>query len=290
MATIRTHKKENPFVMLDKRLLEDTRLSWEAKGLHAYLMSKPDSWTVNVKHLVKQSRNGRDATYRIVNELIYAGYIERIQERSEDGRLGDIEYIVYETPTHLDPFELPKKTRAKKNEELPHTEIQETVVDPYTGNQYTENTDISNKEVSNNDLKIKRDDDNTHTRESINLLIFEKYKEKITHEQFAIVLDRIPVDKETVNYKNYLVTCVESEIKELARKQSESTRKQQSSTSEDYSQKKKKVKGQAKGRTEGLYVVPDATENQVSEDEFEKMMEFAKRIEEEKNQGKSAVN
>lgn len=282
MATIRTHKtKENPYVMIDKRPLEDTRLSWEAKGLHAYLMSKPDSWTVNVKHLIKQSRNGRDATYRIVNELIYAGYIERVQERSEEGKLGELIYIVYELPTHLDPFELPKKRKTPKEleaEESPHTESQDTVSDPHTEKPYTANTYISNKEVSNNDLKIKRDDDNTLARESINSLIFEKYKEQITYEQFAVILERIPQDKETVNYKSYLVTCVEAEIRELNRKASQSTLKQQAAAGAARSQTKK---GRSSTRThkQPIEIVPyDPEAGTVSPEEFEAMMQKARDI------------
>ncbi len=40
---IRVKKCQNNFVMMDKTFLEDTRLSFKAKGILAYLLSKPDN-------------------------------------------------------------------------------------------------------------------------------------------------------------------------------------------------------------------------------------------------------
>ena len=41
---IRVQKRPSSFVMMDKSFLEDTRLSYKAKGILAYLLSKPDNW------------------------------------------------------------------------------------------------------------------------------------------------------------------------------------------------------------------------------------------------------
>lgn len=43
---IRVKKRPSNFVMMDKTFLEDDRLSYKAKGLLAYLLSKPDDWKV----------------------------------------------------------------------------------------------------------------------------------------------------------------------------------------------------------------------------------------------------
>lgn len=40
MSIVRINKRDNPYVQIDHRVLEDTRLSWKAKGLLAYLLSK----------------------------------------------------------------------------------------------------------------------------------------------------------------------------------------------------------------------------------------------------------
>ena len=60
---IRVRKRPNNFVMLDKTFLEDDRLSFKAKGILAYLLSKPDNWKVIVGNLVKYSKDGKSAVY-----------------------------------------------------------------------------------------------------------------------------------------------------------------------------------------------------------------------------------
>lgn len=87
------------YTALHNAVLSDSRLSWEARGLLAYLLSKPDNWSVYPKHLIKESPNARrDRVYRILDELKSTGYLVRSQERSEGGRMGEVEYVVYDTP------------------------------------------------------------------------------------------------------------------------------------------------------------------------------------------------
>lgn len=89
-------KKENNFVQIDKRILNDKELSWQAKGLHTYLMSLPDNWVVNVSDLKNRSTNGRDSTGAIINELIAAGYVTRQLLQSESGKFEGYDYTIFE--------------------------------------------------------------------------------------------------------------------------------------------------------------------------------------------------
>jgi hypothetical protein len=73
-------------------------LSWKAKGLLGYLLSRPDNWRIIVADLVKQSTDGRDAVYTGLKELINARYIIRERKRLERGRYSSYEYIVLEEP------------------------------------------------------------------------------------------------------------------------------------------------------------------------------------------------
>jgi len=43
--------KYTPYVMLDKRLTENNELSYGARGMMAYLLSKPDNWQVRMADL-----------------------------------------------------------------------------------------------------------------------------------------------------------------------------------------------------------------------------------------------
>lgn len=74
MSVIRIKKKRTPYVTLDTTALNDPRLSFRAKGLHAYLLSKPDDWQVYIAHLEEESpREGKDAIRGAIKELEAAG-------------------------------------------------------------------------------------------------------------------------------------------------------------------------------------------------------------------------
>lgn len=87
------------FTTLSNATLCDTRLSWEARGLLAYLLSKPDNWVVNVKHLVSESSAaGRDKVYSILKELETYGYLTQERSRDESGHWAEMERVVHEMP------------------------------------------------------------------------------------------------------------------------------------------------------------------------------------------------
>jgi hypothetical protein len=85
------------FTIVSNPTITDSRLSWEARGLLVYLLSKPDHWKVNVKHLISESPSaGREKIYRILNELEAAGYITQEQTRCEGGEFSEMERIVHD--------------------------------------------------------------------------------------------------------------------------------------------------------------------------------------------------
>lgn len=67
-------KRENYYVQVDKRGVEDPKLSWAATGLLTYLLGRPSDWKINVEHLKKVKTNGRDSTRNALNNLREAGY------------------------------------------------------------------------------------------------------------------------------------------------------------------------------------------------------------------------
>ena len=92
------------YSILSNSVLTDSELTWEARGLLAYLLSKPDNWKVLPKALVKESpKAGRDKVYRMLEELKCAGYIVAEQMRLEGGQMGGMEYVVYDTPQEQEP-------------------------------------------------------------------------------------------------------------------------------------------------------------------------------------------
>lgn len=103
MSIIRAPRPESNFYLLDKKISEDRRLSWAARGLLVYLLGKPDHWKVSITHLRNETADsakatGRDGVYALLDELVTVGYVVRQQERHADGRMGENHYVVSETP------------------------------------------------------------------------------------------------------------------------------------------------------------------------------------------------
>lgn len=100
MATtiIRTARRQH-FLVICQEALEDSRLSWAARGLLVYLLSRPDNWRIRVEHLRQQAPSGRDVIYKLLNELRQHGYVLRQFVRGDNGQLQGTFYYVHETPS-----------------------------------------------------------------------------------------------------------------------------------------------------------------------------------------------
>ena len=85
---------QKDFTVLYNGVLENPDLSFKAKGLWAYCMSKPDNWQFHVTHLATVSKDGIDAVYSALSELEAAGLVEKSQP-NENGVFGKMDYIIY---------------------------------------------------------------------------------------------------------------------------------------------------------------------------------------------------
>ncbi|MGY2157148.1 hypothetical protein [Pseudomonas tolaasii] len=109
MSIIRAPRPEGNFYLLSKTISEDGRLSWAARGLLVFLLGKPDHWEISVAHLRGETATsakptGRDGVYGLLQELINAGYVQRHQGRQDNGLLGEINYLVSESPLPAQPL------------------------------------------------------------------------------------------------------------------------------------------------------------------------------------------
>lgn len=93
--------KDNPFVMIDNRVFLDENLSWKAKGILGYLLSRPDDWKIIVGDLIKHSTDGKTSVYSGLDELLKHGYIERRERRSKEGQFMPTEYVIHEKPNRV---------------------------------------------------------------------------------------------------------------------------------------------------------------------------------------------
>lgn len=98
----RAKDRDNPYAMIDRAIFEDEALSWKAKGLLGYLLSRPDDWVTRMSDLKKRSKDGIDGTRSAVCELESAGYLKRYRERDEQGQFKGFVVEVHEIPVPED--------------------------------------------------------------------------------------------------------------------------------------------------------------------------------------------
>lgn len=90
---IRKNEGKGRFVRVSNQAVNDSSLSLEARGLLLYLLARPADWQVSVMQLRREFGMGRDRAYRIVNELLDAGYMKRARRRD-----GTMDYWVADEP------------------------------------------------------------------------------------------------------------------------------------------------------------------------------------------------
>jgi hypothetical protein len=118
--TIRRAARRHRFVIVDQAAVEDMRLSWAARGLLAYLLSRPDDWKVLVNDLKRRGNLGRDGIYALLRELRSAGYVRFERQRDLQGRMRGGTYIVSELPSPCPASpETAEPDRAAPNTALP---------------------------------------------------------------------------------------------------------------------------------------------------------------------------
>lgn len=111
MRTIIRAARRHRFTVLDTRVIEDTRLSWAARGVLAYLLSRPDNWRVLAKDLQRRGDLGRDGIYGVLRELRDTGYLRFQRVRDLAGRVTGACYVVSEEPAYAPHPPLPEEAQ-----------------------------------------------------------------------------------------------------------------------------------------------------------------------------------
>jgi len=97
MTTIRVKKDANYFAASNEPF-NDERLSWEARGLMGYLLSKPNDWKVQQKDIMNKGAAGERKIRRMLAELRKAGYMNRIRVTLANNKFDWITEV-YESPS-----------------------------------------------------------------------------------------------------------------------------------------------------------------------------------------------
>ena len=86
------------FTVISNDVLNNTSLSWKAKGIFAYLWSQSDSWNFYEVEVLKHSTDGKASLKAGLKELEFAGYLKRYRVRDGKGFLRESKWILSEEP------------------------------------------------------------------------------------------------------------------------------------------------------------------------------------------------
>ena len=106
--------KRNNFTQISNHLLNDCELSLKAKGLFAYMQSKPENWAFHLQGMQKQLKESRGTIISIINELVTRDYIKKIK-RTKNGKQQVNQYILLADSIQPTQNVQVKKTESKNS-------------------------------------------------------------------------------------------------------------------------------------------------------------------------------
>lgn len=164
MAVCRVEKNRN-YTTMSNYHLRDPNLSNKARGLLSTMLSLPDTWDYTTRGLAKICKDGVDGITAQLKELEQYGYLIRHRIRDSNGRIVDMEYVIYERPHTASP-DTEKPYMVKPDMALPRLETPAQI-----------NIDKTSKEESITDLSNTHSILSDKTRPSVLAALEAKRKE-----------------------------------------------------------------------------------------------------------------
>lgn len=102
IATIHNVRLDSHFTITPNSSAQDPNLSWSAKGLLWYILTRPADWQIHISHLAQiyegsKRGNKTDAIKEIIKELRNNGYVKYTKSRNSTGQWVH-RYDVYPMP------------------------------------------------------------------------------------------------------------------------------------------------------------------------------------------------
>lgn len=187
-------KVKNNYTRISNDFLQDDSISFEARGLGASLLSRPEDWEINISALMAEGSIGRDKVNKIIQELIKAGYMYKSQSRTSGKFSRNILFISDEKDYLFEEV-------IEKEISSPLTEKTATAK-PVTGEPLTANPEQQTKDYTNTNKT------NTTTT--------KKEKSSSSIYEFLIIKEYPLLNAATIsNIKRFIPNLTEDEFKKI---------------------------------------------------------------------------
>ncbi len=146
-------KVKNNYTRISNDFLQDDSISFEARGLGASLLSRPEDWEINISALMVEGSIGRDKVNKIIQELIKAGYMYKSQSRTSGKFSRNILFISDEKDYLFE--EVIEKERSSPLTEKTAT-VKSVTGEPLTANPEQQTKDYTNTNKTNTTTKKEK--------------------------------------------------------------------------------------------------------------------------------------
>ena len=90
-------KKIDKHASIKTRILEESLLSYRAKGIYSYLVSRPENWEYNMTNVINTSTDGRESVQKGIKELEKIGLLKRVKAQNSEGKFIGWDWEIYDT-------------------------------------------------------------------------------------------------------------------------------------------------------------------------------------------------
>lgn len=183
--------KNRDFTVIANSVFKDRRLSAKAKGILVEMLSLPENWDYTLKGLTTLFSDRIDSIRQGIKELEENGYIVRERKRDARGRLGGMEYVIYETPEKAVENSAPEQSSPANAEPTEDFPVQEVSIED-KAMLYKELNESRTKEsithVSNPYQSI--------TDEVPDVMGYDEARERVKENiEYEILSERYPVER-----------------------------------------------------------------------------------------------
>ncbi|MGX5447116.1 hypothetical protein [Bacillus thuringiensis] len=231
------HARKRGHSVVENALLDDCNLTGMAKYLLIQFCSHRDGvWKINMPDIIKRSKNGRDAHYNALKELIHNKYAARVKVL-EKGKFiqqiyiygqvkEDVAEMLEETiqeqisEGYLVRVEFGEPLPENPDVEIPNPEIQYNINNQRKNNK-KENTNIYINDIAKVDDDKRSFSSHSLNEEQLNVIVNtlrEATKDDLTDRSFKSVLKKV-MDKynqgKVSNFRDYLITALVNKIEDL---------------------------------------------------------------------------
>lgn len=209
-------EKDKNYSVIHNPIFLDKRISWGAKGVLGYALTKPDDWDLYISEVTKNGTDKIDKVTKYFKELRLSGYIEYVIMR-ERGKITKTEYLVYEKPLHQNPINMITRHQIRKEKKL---KLEKSNLDsPRQEKPQMEKPFVENTSLVNTDYLLNTDI-NQILKESLSSFQTKLISEKLTSSKFIEYKNRLRSIDEKFNL-SYLESSKANQYYEQAQKKYE---------------------------------------------------------------------